>query len=168
MLYNNNIIAQYHHTHNVFNVFLYYYIYNDTILSGKLESPSKATTSASAKAERKMNSALFGSSSAQSKDTGSLRLTSLLPDRASSSRSAGTYGSGSSGGEDEILEIFIEEIDAQADAKTMDTMMESLNLKDDGSKDSYRADSKGGPGFGGGADDDDDEDDLLALMDSCK
>ena len=59
--------------------------------------------------------------------------------------------------------MVIEEIDAQADAKTLDDMLHYLDLKDVGDK----ADSKGSANDGGGCGDDSD-DDLLALMDSVK
>jgi hypothetical protein len=62
----------------------------------------------------------------------------------------GGDGGDGSGGSSNFIMI---DLDATADAKTMQSYMEDLDLKDD-----VKASAKGG----------DDEDDLLALMDSAK
>lgn len=62
------------------------------------------------------------------------------------------------------------DIDATADAKTMSSYLEELDLNDDDTADGKRSQAKGGGG--GGRNDanagSDDDDDLLALMDSAK
>jgi len=138
-------------------------------------------TSSSARAESKMNQALFGASSGskcREGSEGNTRLASLCPD----SPFMDLKGGGADGkmGDEEFggfVNIFFEEIDGTADAKTMASMLESLDLKDD-----HKAQAKGGGGGGGGGsgggskrsvqrpepEEEEEEDDLLALMDSVK
>ena len=157
----------------------------------------------SARAESKMNAALFGSGSSHKAPSSSesgggegggggggdglqMRLHSLLSNNSTYKQSNGgdfdDGGKGSAGGGDfdgggggGFLNIYIEEIDCAADAKTMASMIASLDLDDSAddhigsrtnnskiNKDDKKAQSKAAPLV------DDDEDDLLALMDGAK
>ena len=132
-----------------------------------------ALSSSSARAESKMNAALFGSSSSSSSSK-AVSLIGLLGSGSLTGFDHKTYGASASaaGADDDyggFINIDIEEIDAAADAKTLDDMLERLDFRDN-----PRAQAKaGGGGYGqakaaakGLAEDDDD--DLLSLMDSVK
>lgn len=129
-------------------------------------------TSEAARAEAKFTSSLLGSGAKggeSSKSTGRgaprLHLSDFLDNSSSSSSRAGAKDGDDDGG---FIDINIVEIDAQADAKTMDSMLESLDFKDLGGPGAgAKADSKGGGGCAY-EEGDDDEDDLLALMDGAK
>lgn len=132
-------------------------------------------TGEAARAEAKLTLSLLGSgakgSGASSKASSSgagaprLHLAALLDHSSAASSAAKAGDDGDDGG---FIDINIVEIDAQADAKTVDSMLESLDLKgvlDSGAK----ADSKGGyDGGWGEGEGEEDEDDLLALMDGAK
>jgi hypothetical protein len=134
-----------------------------------------ALSSSSARAESKMNAALFGSSSSSSSPSSKpVSLIGLLGSGSLTGFDHKTPGASASaaGADDDyggFINIDIEEIDAAADAKTLDDMLESLDFKD-----APRSQAKGG-GYGQGQAKaaskglvDDDDDDLLSLMDSVK
>lgn len=115
-------------------------------------SPFVAVSSSSAKAELSMLADLLGiDSGAGSKsdvDAKPFKIN-LFPDSGFDSK-----GGEGKDGDDESGYVIQIDIDATADAKSMERYMEDLDLNDD-----PKAASKGG---------DDDDDDLLALMDSAK
>ena len=135
-----------------------------------------ALGSTAARAESKLNAALFGTSSSSAK---AVPLTSLLSGAAISGFESKSGGRGGGDADlDGFININIEEIDATADAKTFDGMLAELNLVD-----APKAQPKIAPGTGGVASRgglglskavakdmplDDDDDDLLSLMDSAK
>jgi hypothetical protein len=152
----------------------------------------KGLDSVSAKAERQLTERLLGGAGASGivdRMAGRVSLSALLPAHTAAGRRGGD--SDTVGG---FLDIDVSgemmEIDARADAKTMDSMLEALDLKDSfpasgkrgtasggsvGAKSaSYGAQAKGSAGGAGAksayqADcEQDDEDDLLALMDMAK
>ena len=172
--------------------------------TGASSRPSKMT-SESARAEAKLTSSLLGGvgfrdgakggsgeSQALGRGAPKLHLNALLDTSSSSSLSRGRgakgdyFGDGDDddGGDDDegLIDIHMLEFDAQADAKTMNSMLESLDLKNVGagagagagakadSKGGFGGDNRGGDIYGGDDDnnDDDDDDDLLALMDGAK
>lgn len=119
-------------------------------------------TSEAARAEQKMNAALFRST-ADSQSCGSKPAVSL------SSLLAGSSGFDAKAAPADDIGFFnlnIEEIDCAAEAKTMDDMLSELDLKD-----APKASSWGLPPKNGGSkalSKADDDDDLLSLMDSAK
>ena len=107
-------------------------------------------TSEAARAEAKLTSSLLGSGAKggeSSKSTGRgaprLHLNDFLDNSSSSSGRAGAKDGDDDGG---FIDINIVEIDAQADAKTMESMLESLDFKDLDLGAGAKADSKGGGG----------------------
>lgn len=136
--------------------------------ASKYAADSSALSSDAARAQSKMNAAFFRTADSSSS---SAKISSL----------AGLLGSGSLGGFEGkasraeadmdmggLINIFFEEIDGTADCKTMDDMMEQLDLKDKPKMQRKSSSSESGAKAYAKADDDDDDDDLLALMDSVK
>ena len=139
-------------------------------------SPSKpaSLTPLAARAEAKLTQSLLGGTSKGEKGSGNdsftlprLRLMTVLDENSEGymnnddvAATQGRKGTDHDTGNEELIQVFIEEIDATADAKTMESMLENLNFKDAGKVDA-KADAKSGA-------DDDSDDDLLALMDSVK
>ncbi len=143
--------------------------------SGAVTVKAASLTPEAARAEAKLTSSLLGGSMGRgggAKESNAslpaLRLMTILNEHAQANDED---GSGPRGGRkddsSEIINVVIEEIDAQADAKTLDDMLDHLDLKDVSAKADSKSGANGGGGYqSGGAEDSDD--DLLALMDSVK
>ena len=110
----------------------------------------------SAKAEISLLSDLLGGAGSNSKDPSGSFTLNLFPNPVGDGG-----GAGAKGGRDDDDDIIHFNIDATADAKTMDHWADELDLK--GFDDHPKAAAKGAA-----ADDDDDDDDLPALVDAEK
>lgn len=116
-------------------------------------------TSEAARAEQKMNAALFRSGADSQGHKAAVSLSSLL------AGSSGFDAKAAPADDVGFFNLNIEEIDCAAEAKTMDDMLGELDLKDAPKASAWGREKSGGSKAASKVVDDDD--DLLALMDSA-